>query len=289
MGYLHYEYILLRQKKTNLYKSNKTMKVFIITKHPFPNCMAGTNRIRCYARAIKEGGIDCEVVVFGFTEREGEKIKNSVANGTYEGVPFRYIGGSTTGPRSRLLFKTLQILNQKRGERYLKRNVKKGDALLIFWGGEYKMTLRSVKLAHNKGAYCVRELCELPSWEEDLNMKHIYLRNRAMEKYLPLMDGIISISNALRDLAVANTLSSCKHIRVPIMVEYDRFSINKTLSETEVPFVFHAGTLNQQKDGILGMIEAFGMAMQRLKRPIKYILTGNINTSSHPKEILGSS
>ena len=263
------------------------MKVFIITKLPFPNGLAATNRIRCYAKAIEEGGLDCEIVVFGFTEREGEKIRNSMANGTYEGIPFRYIGGSTTGPRSRFLFKILQILNLKRGEWYLKRNVKKGDALLIFWGGKYKMTRRSVKIAHHKGAYCVCELCELPRFDEDMTLKHIYLRNRAMEKLLPLMDGIISISNALRDLAVANTLSSCKHIRVPIIVEFDKFSITKTLTEGEVPFVFHAGTLTQQKDGILGMIEAFGMAMQRLKRPIKYILTGNINTSSHPREILG--
>ena len=33
--------------------------------------MAATNRIKCYARAIIDGGIDCEVLVYGGTEIKG--------------------------------------------------------------------------------------------------------------------------------------------------------------------------------------------------------------------------
>jgi glycosyltransferase involved in cell wall biosynthesis len=69
------------------------------------------------------------------------------------------------------------------------------------------------------------------------------------------------------------------------MVEYEHYKIDDHSAEAEVPYIFHAGTLNQQKDGILGMIEAFGMAKQRLQKPIKYILTGNIDSSTHPVEI----
>ena len=69
------------------------------------------------------------------------------------------------------------------------------------------------------------------------------------------------------------------------MVEYEHYCISKEVSDTEIPYIFHAGTLYQQKDGILGMIEAFGMAKQRLQMPIKYILTGTVETSPQSKEI----
>ena len=64
------------------------MKVYIVTKEGFPNGMAATNRIKCYARAIHEGGLECEVVVCGSTEVSG-RPRNTEAVGEYEGVPFR--------------------------------------------------------------------------------------------------------------------------------------------------------------------------------------------------------
>lgn len=33
------------------------------------------------------------------------------------------------------------------------------------------------------------------------------------------------------------------------------------------------------------MLEAFGIACQQIKRPIEYILTGNIDDSPHAKEL----
>ena len=72
------------------------MKAYIVTKEPFPNGMAATNRIKCYARAIHDGGMDCEVLICGSTELVREKVKNPEAKGYYEGVPYKYIGGSST-------------------------------------------------------------------------------------------------------------------------------------------------------------------------------------------------
>lgn len=247
--------------------------------------MAGTNRIKCYARAIKDGGIDCEVVVFGLTEKEGRKIKNTESRGVYEGVPFLYAGGATTGPISSIAFKIKQFQSQIQGEKYIRQNVKKGDVMFFYWGGDYRHMLRIMKIAKAIGAHCIQDLCELPYFQEDLDIKHIRNRFRFTEKYFATMNGVISISDALVDYAMANTLSSCKHIKIPIMVEYDKYVMGRSLGDIKEPFIFHAGTLIQRKDGILGMIEAFGKAKQQLQKSIKYILTGTIENSSHPKEI----
>lgn len=261
------------------------MKVIILTGEPFPNGMAATNRIMCYARAIKEGGVESEVVIFRRTERYGSKPKNTIGQGILEGIPFHYISGSPLRGNNSFIRLLSDRIDQWRTDRYLRRVLKKGDILFFFMGGYVQLMLRYMRTAHAKGAFCVRDLCELPFGTGAETKTAIRLRKVTLEKQFPRLDGIISISDALLNLAKTNTLPTCKHIKVPIMVEYEHYCINKMESDTDVPYIFHAGTLYQQKDGILGMIEAFGMAKQRLQMPIKYILTGTVDTSPQAKEI----
>ena len=261
------------------------MKVYILTREAIPNGMAATNRIKCYARAIHDGGIDCEVVVCGCTEINPDRIRNTVAVGTFDGVPFRYMGGTTLDTRPKYIRLFGQYLRLKKTKHYLQENMKKGDVLFLYLGGYAKRLERFISIAKRKGAYVVRDLCELPFGSEPESERVNKKREQVYKGQFPRFDGIISISDALLNLAKEKSLSSCKHIKVPIMVEYEHYGIIEKPSAPEVPFIFHAGTLLQQKDGILGMIEAFGMAKQRLRNPIKYILTGNVESSSHPEEI----
>lgn len=260
------------------------MKVYIVTKEPIPNGMAATNRIKCYARAIHDGGIECEIVIAGATELTG-KVFNTVAQGQYEGVPFRYIGGTTTDTRPEYIRRFAQLIRIKKAERYLCQHIQKGDVLLLFMGGNVNRMLSFMKVAKRRGAYCVRDLCELPYGTGAETEYAIRMRKVTIEKQFPELDGIISISDALLNLARSYTTPQCKHIKVPIMVEYEHYCIEDKPSAPDVPYIFHAGTLYQQKDGILGMIEAFGMARQRLKTPLKYILTSKIEASTHPDEL----
>lgn len=260
------------------------MKVYILTGEPFPNGMAATNRIKCYARAIKEGGLDCEVLIFRRTEVYGQLPKNTAGQGTFEGIPFRFIGGTPLRGSNVIIRQLNDRHDVWQTKNYLIRSLQKGDILFFFMGAYVKLMLRFMSIARNKGAFCVRDLCELPYGTGAETKKAIQLRKTTLELQLPNLDGVISISNALLDLAKRYTRQSCKHIKVPIMVEYNKYYIKKS-HQPEIPYIFHAGTLYQQKDGILGMLEAFGMAKQRLKKTIKYVLTSNIEASSHPKKI----
>lgn len=56
--------------------------------------------------------------------------------------------------------------------------------------------------------------------------------------------------------------------------------------KSDTPYIFHSGTLYEQKDGILGIIEAFGKAVNKLSSPLHLISTGNIEKSPHAKEIM---
>lgn len=261
------------------------MKVVIVTQESFPNGMAATQRIKCYARSIIDGGGDCEVVICRRSEYMSSTPKNIEGKGLYEEVSYQYIGGTPLRACNRFLRFINDKIDERRTERYLKNNLSKGDVLFLYMGADVNLMLRFMDVAHKNGAYCVRDLCELPYGTGAETEYAIRMRKITIEKQFPKLDGIISISDALLNLAKTYTLPSCKHIKVPIMVEYEHYGIVEKPAAPEVPFIFHAGTLLQQKDGILGMIEAFGMAKQRLTKPIKYILTGSIESSSHPDEL----
>jgi glycosyltransferase involved in cell wall biosynthesis len=262
------------------------MKVIILTGEPFPNGMAATNRIKCYASAIKDGGIDCEVAIFRRTERYGLKPQNTEGKGMLEGViPFHFIGGTPLRGSNVLKRQIDDRLDVWKTERYIKHNLQKGDVLLLYMGQYIKQSLRFMRVAHGNGALCVRDLCELPFGTGAETKKAIRLRKLTLEKQLPQLDGIISISDALLKLAQVYASPSCKHIKVPILVDFAHYYLPDQSPEAEVPYIFHAGTLFEQKDGILGMIEAFGKAVKQLPMSIRFVSTGNIDKSPHNEEI----
>lgn len=261
------------------------MKIYTVTGEPFPNGMAATNRIKCYARAIKEGGLDCEVIIYKRTEVYGKPIQNKNGRGVYEGVAYQYMGGTTLRDKSLLIRQINDRIDLWRTYRYLKKNIKKGDVLFLYMGGSVQLMLRLMKIAHDKGAYCVRDLCELPYGTSAETSKTIRLRKVTTEKQFPKLDGIISISDALLNYARVYASPTCKHIKVPIMVDFHKYYLFDESSSVETPYIFHSGTLYEQKDGILGMIEAFGKAVSQSGLPVKFISTGNINNSPHKDEI----
>ncbi len=262
------------------------MKLFIVTGEPFPNGMAATNRIKCYARAIEEGGLDCEVIIFRRTEIFGVKPKNTEGRGVFDGIPFRFIGDTPLRGSNVLKRQIDDHLDVLRTENYLKHNIQKGDVLFLYMGLYIDQMFRLMKVAHSKGAFCVRDLCELPYGTGKETEKTIRLRKRTLEKQFPKLDGIISISDALLNLARTYSSPFCKHIKIPILVDFDKYNLPNHSAEAEVPYIFHAGTLYEQKDGILGMIEAFGKAVKRLSTPIRFVATGNLDNSPHKEAII---
>lgn len=262
------------------------MKVFILTGEPFPNGMAATNRIKCYARAINEGGLECEVVIFIRTEVYGKKPNNTEGQGTFSGIPFRYVGGTPLRGSNVFVRQLNDRLDHYRAEKYIYHHMKKGDVLFLFMGGPIELMLRFMKAAHDKGAYCVRDLCELPYGTRLETEKVIRLRKKTIEQQFPKLDGIISISDALYNLARTYSSPSCKHIKVPIMVEYSHFVIENKHKAQEIPYIFHAGTLDQQKDGMIGVFEAFGKASKRLSIRVDYFLTGKIEDSPCAEDLI---
>ena len=67
-------------------------------------------------------------------------------------------------------------------------------------------------------------------------------------------------------------------MRVPILTDAEKYEISNSINENDL-YIFHSGTLYDNKDGISGILEAMGIAISKFKVPIRFITTGNIENS----------
>lgn len=258
------------------------MKVYIITKASFPYGLAASNRIKCLAKAFILGGAECEVLVFGRNTTSQENVK---AKGVYEGVPFEYIGGSTKRVKGNITGRLQAFYLQVCLLLRLLGTLNAGDYICSYINKNNFFRRVLIALTHWKGAYFISELCELPYGTGKETPSAIKGRNYEYQHLFPRYDGIIAISDALVKLAKQYCSPKCVVEKVPILVDYEKYDLEDHSKEAEYPYIFHSGTLFEQKDGILGMIEAFGKATKRLSIPLHFISTGQKEKSPHYDDI----
>ena len=255
------------------------MKVYLISlATPFQQT-APAKRCICYLKALQEAGVECQWLLKKQADSDGHPT-----TGQFEGIPYKMVGGTCKiSPKwKRLVFclfsEVLTLL-------YMLAKLKRGDVVYLYSQDIYwcRWTCR---VAHLKGAKTVTELCEFPFYAQgEETSETLQNRDKYQKQILPAIDGIIPISDALAEYATKYVRKDCKIIKVPILVDFEQYDMEDKSSEAEIPYIFHSGTLYEQKDGILGMIEAFGKACKQLDKPIRFISTGTKEKSPHATEI----
>lgn len=251
----------------------------MVVHHSLMQGAASTQRTRCYAKSIINGGLQCEVLMYKQLSDLGYG-----KNGVFEGIPYKIVGGTCnlTPILKRKVFCFFNILILLA---YLLIRVKRGD-IIFTMGGDLTLTDKIITIAHLRGAYFVRDLCELPFGTHEETRLTKENRRIIEKKQFPRYDGVLSISDALSEYAKRYVSPNCPIFKIPILVDYEKYKIEDLSSQSEYPYIFHSGTLTEQKDGILGVLEAFGKALQRTEIPLKFISTGYIERSKHKEEIL---
>ena len=129
-------------------KVYREMKVYIITREPFPIGMAATNRIICLAKAFRSAGIDCMVIVFSRKYKD-----HSVPGiGVFEGVPYEYIGGSTKRPRIMWVARLQSLWLRVALLCYMNKKIKSGDVVYDFIGKSNRLKDKILELFIEKVA-----------------------------------------------------------------------------------------------------------------------------------------
>lgn len=260
------------------------MKVYIVTKEPFPNGMAAVKRIVCYAKALIRQGVGCEVLVYTRTEVYGKQPKNTVGKGVYDGVSYRYMKGTPLRESNVVIRRINDYMDRLRLKRYLMENLKPGDAVFAYNSCD-SYSLDILKIAHLQGAGYAQELCELPFGTSEETPKLLKKRRMFEQRLMPQLDGMIAISDTLADYAREHCSDKAEIVKVPILIDFPKYEMSDRSGDADIPYIFHSGTLFQQKDGFLDMLRAFATVSERLPYEIRFISTGKPEGTRHEKEI----
>lgn len=256
----------------------KNNNVYIVTKEPFPQGMAATNRIICYAKGLISNGIDCKVIITKRTELYTH-IKNPLRKGKYDIVPYLYIPKSPIRSKHFLTRRIQDIESYWETTLYLLKKLKKSDYIHLYmpFSGMYLTIIAISKL---KGVKITRELCEYPHATQNDSLRKRLIRQIDLKICFPLFTGFIVISNELEKIAKRYGSFHTHIIKIPILI--DKSIIQDKYCHPK-PYIFHGGTMLERKDAIISTMKAFAKASKTLHKSIDFILVGP--TSPHQNEL----
>lgn len=250
-------------------------KVIILYPNGFPYGGAATNRVLHIAKAITEGGIDTEILITRGTEKR-ENILNNQVYGFFEGVEFHYSSNNVIWPKNKLkkLFNTVKGVKNS-----ILRLLNKKEAYeVIISYGDYRLSVHAIyylvaKLINKKFVYVVDEY----PWAYIYKNKKVNIIDKfKIRIFYKLFDGLIVMTNKLKDYYSMFVLKSCKLFLLPMTVDVRRFDGKQ--KKTNDNYIAYVGGEAEKynKDGINVLIEAFSTIAPEFKN-LKLYLIGNKN------------
>lgn len=240
----------------------------------FPEGMAASKRVACYAKGLKSFGAIVDVVC---THRliERQQDDSYPEKGIYESIPYSFSSGKYKSVNK--LFRGLDwiVLDAFRACIYVLRNVNKDDAVLVY-GYSIFMQLAIILAARKVGAKVIKETCEHPSSLVDMSSaKEQILKWLEYRYIMPLYDGFIAISRSLENFCIRYKRRDAKVIIVPILVEdKNNIDFSDRCSPYQVPYIIHTGTMLEQKDSISKILLAFSKFKRKTNSQCKLVFTG---------------
>lgn len=255
------------------------MRVFFLLKNTYPKGLASTARVHCYGKGFVNQGIETYVLLPIALEKQGTEQKNTKSEGIDEiGVHYQYMSGSSLRSHNFFRRQVNDVYGYLHTLLYIYKHVKKDDQIIVYEGGVLWMIVCAM-VAHLKGAKATMELNELPYVTKKQTRKRVFHRQCMLRFAFPRYDQFIVISESLKEIA-HRYAPKARIIKVPVMVDLNELA-NGEQDESPIqePYIFHAGSLTHNKDGILGMVDAFGKACEKTDKPIKFIMTGKLEDS----------
>lgn len=257
------------------------MNILFLITEKFPKGMAATNRIRTICEGLSQIGNNVNVIIPTRTETYN-KIINKECKGEINGFKFEYLSNSTVKSKNYLKKITQNITSYLKLIKYIFKNKKRYDIIYIYGGSHYYwwIILFFIKLNRIK---VINEMTEIPYYNPEL--KYAIFRNIFLYFIYPLYNGSIVISDSLYEIATKYKSKTSKLIKIPILIKPTPISEIQSSTDSN-PYILHTGTMSENKDGIIGIINAFSIASKKINYPIKLIITGDINDSPHKNVIL---
>lgn len=224
------------------------MKVYITTSGPFPNGGANSSRIKCYIQGLLEHNIDCEVLTTSHKDKSNPNLG------------FRYIRiGKDYSNRHILIRMFYFVKNTLMLRMYLRDRVRANDIVLMY---NNEIVESSILTALHKKCKLVREVNEIPYYNSKLTSK--IMRWGQFHVFFKKFSGFVTISEPLKQIVEKYKSSNAQVLKVPILVDENKFKhIEQHILNVNHPYIFHSGSLTENKDGFVGMLEAVSIVNQK--------------------------
>jgi glycosyltransferase involved in cell wall biosynthesis len=247
------------------------MKLILISKtNPFSNLGASSNRILGLLKELDTLGNQITILIIGGYYNKAELAEYS-NEGTREGIHYLYLSGR----------KNISIWERRFSEyitkgidwlflrRKFHKYIDKIDENVIVW---IRYDLTSFKIAKNKNKKSnVKYFMELNEYPDI----HLYnnstkypwqmssantTTNYFVNNFLPSIDGLALMTNALIEYYGKRVSKDLRILHLPMTVDLSRFNLLKNypkLPNIDSPYIAFVGSMNDSKDGVNILIEAF--------------------------------
>lgn len=256
--------------------------IYIITTETFPNGLAATQRIRCYARSVVSLGYVCKVICINRCEDPSQPLGNTEPKGVIDGYEYSYIGGSTL-IKNPLQNKVNQFFDTIKLVLLMLSAFNKKDIVILYSYNPLLLKL-VVGCSRIKGYRVFFELNEHPSVLRSLfgvkgeTQSDLSKIKRKLESF----DGVLCISSSLKRLLVRCGLSDNKSHVVNMLVDTSRFAcVEKQKSE---PYIGYCGAADNNKDGVDKLIKSFSL-IAPLHPNLKLYIMGPKTVASENEEL----
>lgn len=236
------------------------MRVQILTKASFPDGFAATNKINCLCKAMIAKGIDTRV----FSLHNNTQLDGSVCfnEGLRDKIPYKILlNRKISNGLLNLIWIQIApfilIINSVWRIRkvdifflYLDRTIP--QLLLIFFA----------KLFGKKVVY---ESVEYPYATDGDKFTRIPFINKALvwinlNLIFPHINGFDVISENMIDVIKKHSNPKSEIKKTPILTDVNDWDFQLVNTDIDEPYLFHAGALSEQKDGIVSFFEAYAQA-----------------------------
>lgn len=260
----------------------KPLNIKILTTEAFPTGLAATNRIMTYAKGFAEQNCNISVYCIKPTERP-HKIFNNVTSGNINGIYYEYPGKTTIlNPKFIVrridncigMVKTsLLLLNEKKSN--------KSDAI-IFYSASTSRALTFYLITRIKKTLFLKEESEFPA----IYMRRMNYLQKVLFKNLhySLFDGSLIMTNRLIEYFVRERNRKTPYLHVPMTVDFERF-LNVEKHNSSAPYIAYCGMLNNEKDGVNLLIDAFSIIARQFP-DLQLYLIGDAATRTENDQYL---
>lgn len=233
--------------------------VIVGTGFSFPDGTGSTARVIAFAKGMMRNGALVNVFCPKPTENKKTGLRNIQLKGVYENIPFEYTCGQRLIANTRIGALLLYVKGLFRTCFAIQRIQRKKpvDAILL-WYAEAPLNFIFFKiLAKSIGAVLILEKSEYPYvyCEKTLSVRMMMMFYERIT--LKSIDGVIVISEFLREYFYSHLVRSDRILKIPILVDTDRFNLKQNSNKFVKHKIIYCGNLEHQ-DEVTELLKAFG-------------------------------